>query len=108
MDNMTDTATADMVRAEDFGRASFGRSAPQLCRASRKGQVLRAQGRLAEAIPECEMALGLNRNRVPALHALGQCKIFAGTIEETIPLVERAVQLNPRDHFIRILYQRSG
>jgi tetratricopeptide (TPR) repeat protein len=34
---------------------------------------------------------------VGALHPLGQCKLFAGSIEETIPLEEQAIRLSPRD-----------
>jgi adenylate cyclase len=60
-------------------------------------QLLRAQGRFAEAIPEYEAALASNRNLVYALFGLGQCKLRTGTIEETIPLIERAIRLSPRD-----------
>jgi Flp pilus assembly protein TadD len=34
---------------------------------------------------------------VGALHPLGQCKLFAGSIEETITLEEQAIRLSPRD-----------
>jgi len=52
MDNMTDTAAADMSRAEDLaGRASAASPQSYLARFAR-AQVLRAQRRFAEAIPE--------------------------------------------------------
>ena len=41
-----------------------------------KGEVLRAQHRYAEAIPEYETVLALDRNWVYAFFALGQCKLF--------------------------------
>ena len=47
---------------------------------------LRARRRFAEAIPEYETALAGNPNWVIALHTLGQCKLYTGSIEETIPL----------------------
>ena len=59
--------------------------------------MLRAQGRFEEAIPEYETAIDGNRNLVGALHPLAQCKLFAGLIEETIPLEEQAIRLSPRD-----------
>jgi tetratricopeptide (TPR) repeat protein len=59
--------------------------------------VLRAQRRYLEAIPEFETVLALNRNWVHALHSLGQCKLYTGSIEETIPLVDQAIRLSPRD-----------
>jgi tetratricopeptide (TPR) repeat protein len=71
-----------------------------------KGQVLRAQRRFAEAIPEYEIALAANRNS--NAYALGQCKLYTGSIEETIPLVERDIRLSPRDRLIGIWYQQIG
>jgi hypothetical protein len=50
----------------------------------------------------------INRNWVGAIAHLGQCKLFTGSIEETIPLVERAVRLSPRDGQIANWYWRIG
>jgi tetratricopeptide (TPR) repeat protein len=55
-----------------------------------KAQVLRAQNRFDEAIPEYEIAVALNRNWVIAIAALGQCKFLSGAIEEAIPAQEQA------------------
>ena len=66
------------------------------------------RSRWAEAIPEYETVLALNRNSVYALFALGQCKLFTGSIEETIPLVERAIRLSPRDPEIGVWYLNIG
>jgi tetratricopeptide (TPR) repeat protein len=73
-----------------------------------KGQVLRAQRRSAEAIPELETALAANRNRVGAYAGLGWCKLYTGSLEETIPLVEQAIRLSPRDPNIGNGYFQIG
>src|SRR5262249_47212863 len=69
-----------------------------------RAQVLRAQDRYEEALPEYETVLALDRNWVGALAALGECKFYAGSIEETIPLQERAIRLSPRDPLIAVWY----
>lgn len=77
-----------------------------------KGQVLRAvlreQGRCEEAILEYETAIALNRNLVFVIAALGWCKFLTGSIEETIPLIELAIRLSPRDFAIHNWYQWIG
>jgi tetratricopeptide (TPR) repeat protein len=70
--------------------------------------VLRAQSRFEEAIPEYETVLALNRNSVVALVSLGQCKLYTGSLEETIPLVEQAIRLSPRDPRLGIWYLQIG
>jgi tetratricopeptide (TPR) repeat protein len=73
-----------------------------------KGNVLRAQNRWGEAIPEYQAALTLNQNLVYALTGLGWCKLYAGSIEEVIPLVEQAIRLSPRDPGIGSFYHLIG
>jgi adenylate cyclase len=70
--------------------------------------VLRAQRRYAEAIPEYETVLASDPNWAFALFALGQCKLHTGSAEETIPLVEQAIRLSPRDPNLGIWYQLIG
>ena len=62
-----------------------------------KAQVLRAQRRYEDAIPEYETVISLDRNSLSAYANLGQCKLFTGSLEEAIPLVEQAIRLSPRD-----------
>jgi adenylate cyclase len=69
---------------------------------------LRVHRRYVEAIPEYETALASNRNWVHALGPLGECKLFAGSIDDMIQLVERAIRLSPRDAVIGIWYFRIG
>lgn len=100
LDGMTDTAVADMRRAEELAKQALAESPRSQYALYAKGQVLRAQGRYTEAIPEYEAVLAFNRNWVNALHALGQCKFYAGLIDEDIPLEEQAIRLSPRDPHI--------
>jgi adenylate cyclase len=73
-----------------------------------KGQVLLAQRRCEEAIPEFEAALALNPNMVHALSSLGYCKLYAGSIDEVTPLVEQAIRLSPRDPLTGYCYYLIG
>jgi adenylate cyclase len=108
MDLMADSAAADMTRAEGLVGQALAASPRSPLAHFARGQVLRAQQRFEEAIPEYETAIALNRNWVNALHALGQCKLLAGSIEETIRLAEQAVRLSPRDPQLGIWYQQIG
>jgi TolB-like protein/Flp pilus assembly protein TadD len=104
IDNFTDTAAADIKRAAYLvGQASA--AAPRSPGTHwAKGQVLRAQRRFAEAIPVYETMLASDRNSMRALFCLGQCKLFAGSIEETIPLIERAMRLSPNEPRVGVRY----
>jgi tetratricopeptide (TPR) repeat protein len=73
-----------------------------------KAMLLCAQRRYTEAISEYETVLALDRNWVYAFFALGQCRLFTGSIEETIPLVEQAIRLSPRDPELGAWYQTIG
>jgi len=94
---MTDSAAADIARAEGLIGQVLAASPRSPLAHYAKGQVLRTQGRFEEAIPEYETALALNRNLVGALNGLGWCKLYIGSIEEVIPLEEQAIRLSPRD-----------
>ena len=105
---VTDSAVADIARAEglvDRALAASPRYAPAHFA---KGNVLRAQGRCEEAIFEYEMVLAIDRNAVAVLDALADCKLLTGSIEEVIPLEERAIRLSPRDLGIGWWYIRIG
>jgi tetratricopeptide (TPR) repeat protein len=106
--NMTDTVEADVLRAEDLAAQALAASPNSPLPHYAKANLLRAQRRWAEAIPEYETALALDRNWVYAFFALGRCKLHTGSIEETIPLVERAIQLSPRDPELGVWYQNIG
>jgi adenylate cyclase len=108
LDLMTDTATADIARAEALVARALAAEPRSALVHGAKGQVLRAQSRWEEAIPEYETALAFDRNAAWALHALGQCKLLTGSIEEVVPLEEQAIRLSPRDPQIALRYARIG
>jgi tetratricopeptide (TPR) repeat protein len=108
LDNMSNTIEADLARVEGLVGQALARSSRSPLAHFAKAQLLRAQRRYAEAIPEYEAVLASDRNRVFALFALAHCKLYSGSIEETIPLVERAIRLSPRDPSIGTWYWLIG
>jgi TolB-like protein/class 3 adenylate cyclase len=108
IDNVSDWALADIARAEgSVGRALMASPRSPLAHFA-KGQVLRAQRRPAEAISEYQTVIGFNRNHVNALAAISWCKLYTGSIDEVIPLVEQVIRLSPRDPYIGAWYNRIG
>jgi len=97
LDVMTDTPRADIERAKELSEQALAASPRSPLAHYAMGNVLRAQRRFAEAIPEYETVLALDRNRAFAYFALGQCKLLTGSLEETIPLVEHAIRLSPSE-----------
>lgn len=107
-DGMTDTAAADLARAERLVDQTFAASPRYAFAYLVKGRMLRAQKRCDEAVAEFETALALDHNSVHALTGLGWCKLYAGSIEEVIPLAEQAIRLSPRDPGIGYWYLQMG
>ena len=105
---MTDSRKADLARAESLVGQALAVSPRSAWAHYVNGGVLRAQNRWEDAIPEYETALALNRNFVGALNGLGWCKLFAGSIDEVIPLMEQAIRLSPRDPLIGYRYLLIG
>jgi tetratricopeptide (TPR) repeat protein len=115
MDGMADSAAADIARAEGLAdqalvvspRSSEAHYAKaQVLRA--RAQVLREEGRCEEAIIEYETVLSLDRNFVFAMPPLGWCKFLTGSMDEAIPIFERALRLSPRDPTIFLSYLFIG
>jgi adenylate cyclase len=71
IDNMTDTATADVSRAEALAAQALAASSRSAVAHYAKGQVLRPRRRFVEAIPEDETVLALDRNWVFAFFRSG-------------------------------------
>jgi TolB-like protein/class 3 adenylate cyclase/Tfp pilus assembly protein PilF len=103
-----DSGAADLARAEGLVDQALAASPRFALAHFVKGNVLRAQNRWREAIPEYETALALNRNLALAFTRLGWCKLYAGSIQEVIPLVEQAIRLSPRDPGIGNCYYLIG
>jgi adenylate cyclase len=84
---MADAAGADLARAEALVDQAL-RASPRYAYAHfAKGHLLRAQNRWEEAISEYEAALASNHNLMHAFTDLAWCKLYAGWIDEVIPLV---------------------
>ena len=108
MNGWSNSAAADIKRAEAMAAQAVAVSPRSPLAHFAKGQVLRAQGRHEEAIPEYEESITFNRNWMHALSALGQCKLYAGSMGEAILLQEQAIRLSPRDPIIGSFYCRIG
>ncbi|MBV8133706.1 MAG: winged helix-turn-helix domain-containing protein, partial [Alphaproteobacteria bacterium] len=108
LDGVQGFAAADLERADELIGRALAASPRSLLAHMAKGDVLRAQGRCEEAIPEYETALAINRNSAVALHVLADCEIKTGSIEEVVPLEERAIRLSPRDPRLGHFYFRIG
>jgi TolB-like protein/class 3 adenylate cyclase/Tfp pilus assembly protein PilF len=108
LDQLTGSVVADIERAEKLIRQALA-AAPRYALAHFvKGQILRAQNRYDAAIPQYETAIAFDRNSVPALAALGQCKFRAGELNEALAAQEQAIRLSPRDPYIANWYWRIG
>jgi tetratricopeptide (TPR) repeat protein len=99
-DQLTAAPTADVARAEAVVRRALIAEPRDALAHYAQGTVLRAQDRFEEAIPEYELAIEFDRNWLDAYANLAQCKFYAGSLEEYIPLVEQAIRLSPRDPMI--------
>jgi TolB-like protein/Tfp pilus assembly protein PilF len=108
LDFMAETAAADIARAEQLAEQALAGLPRSTIAHFAKAQVLRAQYRYREAIPEYETVIALNRNWAHAYSHLGWCKFMTGSIEELIPAQEQAIRLSPRDPQIGLFYSRIG
>ena len=106
--NFTDSAAADIARAETLVEQALAASPLSPSAHYAKGQLLYAQHRCDEAIPEFETVIAFSRNSAWAIAQLGCCKFWVGSIDEGIPLLEQAVRLSPRDPQIGYLTVRLG
>jgi adenylate cyclase len=108
LNGLSDARAADLERAKQLSEHALAASFRSPLAHIAKAHLLRTQRRYSEAIPEYETALAYNRNYVYAYFALGKCKLYTGSIEETIPLVERAIRLSPRDPELGVWYKQIG
>lgn len=100
----TKAAPADLARAEKLIDEALAAGSRIPWAHYVKASVLRAKGQWAEAIPEFEAALALNRNMTGPLQGLGWCKLFTGARDEVIPLAEKGIRIGPRDPSIGFRY----
>jgi hypothetical protein len=88
---MSDAVAADIERAETLAARALAVSPRSPLVHLAKAQVLRAQNRVAEAIPEYETVIAFNRNWPHAKAALGHCKLWTGSQRRSI--------FEPRSHY---------
>jgi TolB-like protein len=108
LDFMAENAEADILRAEGLTERALATAPRSPLARFAKGQVLRAQHRYGEAVPEYEAVIALNRNWAHAYSHLGWCRFMAGSIEALIPAQEQTIRLSPRDPQIGLFYSRIG
>jgi adenylate cyclase len=107
-DELSDSPDQDLRRAEKLVAQALALSPNNALAHYVKGQVLFAQSRCAEAIPEYETAISLDRSRAPAYARLGWCKFLTGTVDQAIPDFEEAIHLGPHEPGIALWYGRMG
>jgi TolB-like protein/class 3 adenylate cyclase/Tfp pilus assembly protein PilF len=105
---LSDSRAADLARADQLIGRALAISPRYALAHEVKGDVLGARNRWEEAIPEFETALASNPDLLGALNSLGWCKLYAGSIEEVIPLAEQAIRRSPRDPRIGTWYGTIG
>jgi adenylate cyclase len=108
LDGMSSTEAADIARAEDLLGQALAISPDTAHAHLAKGNLLRAQRRFADAIPEYETAIALDRNSAGSFANLGRWKLFTGALAEVIPMVEQAIRLSPRDAGLSVWYLLIG
>jgi adenylate cyclase len=107
-DEFSEAPDADLQRAEQLAGRALAAAPNSALPHYAKGQVLRAQSRFKEAIPEYETAIALDRSRAPAYANVGWCKFLTGSAEEAIPYFEQAIRLSPYSPGIAPWYGRMG
>ena len=107
-DEMSDFPEEDLHRAEKLVAQALASSPNSALAHYVKGQVLFAQSRCGEAIPEYERAISLDRSRAPAYARLGWCKFLTGSVDAAIPYFEQAIHLSPHEPAIAPWYGRMG
>jgi TolB-like protein len=108
LDGWSTSAAADIARAEGLVGQALAISPNSTLAHYARAQVLRAQYRYEEAIPEYETVLASDPNMLLALGGLANCKFYTGSIEDAVPLAEQAIRLSPRDPHIHFFYYVIG
>jgi len=107
-DDFSDDPDKDLHRAEGLVAQALAASPDSALAHYVKGQVLFAQSRCGDAIPEYERAISLDHSRAPAYARLGWCKFLTGSADEAISYFEQAMHLSPHEPAIAPWYGRMG
>jgi TolB-like protein/class 3 adenylate cyclase/Tfp pilus assembly protein PilF len=104
LDGVVDPGDADLKRAEELIEQALITSRDPLAHLA-KGQLMRARGWFANAIPEYEAVIASDRNRAVVYAILGWCKFAMGLADdEVVRLAEHAIRLNPRHPSVAVAY----
>jgi adenylate cyclase len=99
---------ADLKRADELTSRALALNANYYGSNFVKGEVLRAEGRLNDAIAAYERALVLNPNFVLAHGSLGDTYSVLGQYEKAIEFLDRAIRLSPHDPSLYFWYNSKS
>jgi TolB-like protein/tetratricopeptide (TPR) repeat protein len=102
------SAQQDRARAEQVILEALERDTNHSMAHVTMGIVRRMQNRLSESKIEFETAIALDRSNARAFFQLGQTWMWLGQPEAGIPLVEKAIRLNPHDPTLASHYSILG
>ncbi len=108
LDELSEFPNVDLGRAQELVARALAASPNSSLAHHVKGQVLRAQSRCKEAIPEYETAIALDRSRAPSYAHVGWCKFLTGSVGEAVPYFQQAIRLSPHEPGIAAWYGRLG
>jgi TolB-like protein/DNA-binding winged helix-turn-helix (wHTH) protein/Tfp pilus assembly protein PilF len=102
------SAQQDKARAEQLLLEALEQDTNRSMAHVAMGILRRLQARLSESKMEFETAIALDRNNARAIFQLGQTMMWLGQPEAGIPLLERAIRLNPHDPTLASHYAMLG
>ena len=108
LDELTAFPNDDLHRARQLAAHALAAAPNNPMSHYARAQVLRAESRCAEAIPEYEAAVALDRSRAPAYAHIGWCKFLTGSVDGVVPYFEQAIRLSPHEPGIAPWYGRLG
>jgi adenylate cyclase len=108
LDELSDFPSVDLHRAEELATQALAATPNSPLAHAAKGQVLRAEGRCKEAIPEYETSIALDRSRAPLYAHVGWCKFLTGSVDAVVPYFEQAIRLSPHEPGIAVWHGRVG
>jgi TolB-like protein/class 3 adenylate cyclase/Tfp pilus assembly protein PilF len=107
-DGFSDSVQQDQARVEQLLGEVLDRDPNRSLAHAVMGTLRRTQSRMAEAQTELEATIALDRNDAWALRQLGQALAAAAQPEASIPYLEKAIRLNPREHSVGAAYAALG
>ena len=108
LDELSDFPSVDLRRAGELADEALAATPNSPLAHAAKGQVLRAEGRCKDAIPEYETSIALDRSRAPLYAHVGWCKFLTGSVDAVVPYFEQAIRLSPHEPGIAVWHGRVG